>query len=120
MKRRVVVIPVADVDRAKPFYERLRWSVEAEVAASDVHLAQMTPAGSAGSIQFGHQPDAGPTTFGSERAPGGVGRSCGCSSGRPQAGHGELLFDIEAEVADHLAHKAAELLIGRLQRRSAW
>jgi catechol 2,3-dioxygenase-like lactoylglutathione lyase family enzyme len=50
----VVVIPVADVDRAKEFYERLGWRLDADVVpAPDVRLIQFTPPGSGCSIQFG-------------------------------------------------------------------
>jgi catechol 2,3-dioxygenase-like lactoylglutathione lyase family enzyme len=50
----VVVIPVADVDRAKDFYARLGWRLDADFA--DDHgfrIVQLTPPGSATSIQFG-------------------------------------------------------------------
>jgi catechol 2,3-dioxygenase-like lactoylglutathione lyase family enzyme len=50
----VVVLPVADVDRAKEFYERLGWKVDADVAPEeDFRIVQLTPPGSACSIQFG-------------------------------------------------------------------
>jgi catechol 2,3-dioxygenase-like lactoylglutathione lyase family enzyme len=50
----VVVIPVADVDRAKEFYGDLGWRLDADVAPNgDVRLVQFTPPGSACSIQFG-------------------------------------------------------------------
>ena len=54
MKLEVVVIPVTDVDRAKAFYERLGWRLDADFA--DDHgfrIVQFTPPGSACSIQFG-------------------------------------------------------------------
>jgi catechol 2,3-dioxygenase-like lactoylglutathione lyase family enzyme len=53
-KLEVVVIPVSDVDRAKAFYERLGWRLDADFA--DDHgfrIVQLTPHGSACSIQFG-------------------------------------------------------------------
>ncbi|HKO27265.1 MAG TPA: VOC family protein [Solirubrobacteraceae bacterium] len=53
-KLEVVVIPVSDVDRAKDFYERLGWRVDADFA--DDHgfrIVQLTPHGSACSVQFG-------------------------------------------------------------------
>jgi catechol 2,3-dioxygenase-like lactoylglutathione lyase family enzyme len=54
MKLEGVVLPVADVDRAKEFYERLGWRLDADFAAGeDFRLIQMTPPGSACSIQFG-------------------------------------------------------------------
>jgi catechol 2,3-dioxygenase-like lactoylglutathione lyase family enzyme len=54
MKLEVVVIPVTDVDRAKEFYSRLGWRLDADrVAGNNFRLVQFTPPGSASSIQFG-------------------------------------------------------------------
>jgi catechol 2,3-dioxygenase-like lactoylglutathione lyase family enzyme len=54
MKLEVVVIPVSDVDRAKEFYSRLGWRLDADVAtAEDFRLIQFTPPGSGCSVQFG-------------------------------------------------------------------
>jgi len=54
MKLEGVVLPVADVDRAKEFYESLGWRLDADFAAGDdFRLIQMTPPGSSCSIQFG-------------------------------------------------------------------
>ena len=54
MKFEVVVIPVSDVDRAKQFYSRLGWRLDADRAAGDnFRLVQFTPPGSSSSIQFG-------------------------------------------------------------------
>ncbi len=54
MKLEVVVIPVSDVDRAKEFYSRLGWRLDADRAAGDsFRLVQFTPPGSGSSIQFG-------------------------------------------------------------------
>ena len=54
MKLEVVVIPVSDVDRAKGFYSKLGWRLDADRAAGDnFRLVQFTPPGSASSIQFG-------------------------------------------------------------------
>ncbi len=50
----VIVIPVSDVDRAKEFYGRLGWRLDADVAAGEgFRLVQFTPPGSGCSIQFG-------------------------------------------------------------------
>ena len=50
----VVVIPVSDVDRAKDFYSRLGWRLDADVATGDdFRLIQLTPPGSGCSVQFG-------------------------------------------------------------------
>ena len=54
MRLEVVVVPVADVDRAKHFYESLGWRLDADFAAgSDFRVVQMTPTGSSCSIIFG-------------------------------------------------------------------
>jgi catechol 2,3-dioxygenase-like lactoylglutathione lyase family enzyme len=54
MKLEVVVIPVSDVDRAKEFYQRLGWRLDADVATGDdFRLIQLTPPGSGCSVQFG-------------------------------------------------------------------
>ena len=54
MKLEVVVIPVTDVDRAKEFYSRLGWRLDADRAGGNgFRLLQFTPLGSSCSIQFG-------------------------------------------------------------------
>ena len=54
MKLEVVVIPVADVDRAKNFYQALGWREDADFATgADFRVVQLTPPGSACSIIFG-------------------------------------------------------------------
>src|SRR5947209_17363351 len=54
LKLEVVVIPVSDVDRAKSFYERLGWRLDADFPFDNgVRIVQFTPPGSPGSIQFG-------------------------------------------------------------------
>ncbi len=50
----VVVLAVADVDRAKEFYGRLGWRLDADVAQGEAfRIVQFTPPGSGCSIQFG-------------------------------------------------------------------
>ncbi|MGY4597302.1 catechol 2,3-dioxygenase-like lactoylglutathione lyase family enzyme [Bradyrhizobium sp. GM22.5] len=51
----VIVIPVSDVDRAKAFYARLGWRLDADLFASgdDWRVIQFTPPGSACSVIFG-------------------------------------------------------------------
>ena len=50
----VIVIPVSDVDRAKEFYGRLGWRLDADRAVGDnFRLIQFTPPGSGCSVQFG-------------------------------------------------------------------
>jgi catechol 2,3-dioxygenase-like lactoylglutathione lyase family enzyme len=54
MKLEVVVIPVSDVDRAKEFYSRIGWRLDADRAAGNgFRLIQFTPPGSGRSVQFG-------------------------------------------------------------------
>jgi catechol 2,3-dioxygenase-like lactoylglutathione lyase family enzyme len=54
MKFEVTVIPVSDTDRAKEFYSRLGWRLDADRSVGDnFRLIQFTPPGSRGSIQFG-------------------------------------------------------------------
>jgi catechol 2,3-dioxygenase-like lactoylglutathione lyase family enzyme len=54
LKLEAVVIPVSDVDRAKEFYSRLGWRLDADFAFDNgVKIVQFTPPGSSGSIQFG-------------------------------------------------------------------
>src|SRR5215470_11307288 len=54
MKFEIVVIPVSDVDRAKEFYAKLGWRLDADYAhESDFRVIQFTPPGSACSVIFG-------------------------------------------------------------------
>jgi catechol 2,3-dioxygenase-like lactoylglutathione lyase family enzyme len=53
MKLEVLVIPVSDVDRAKEFYTRLGWRLDADLGGAEFRLVQITPPGSGCSIQFG-------------------------------------------------------------------
>jgi catechol 2,3-dioxygenase-like lactoylglutathione lyase family enzyme len=54
MKLEIVVVPVADVDRAKAFYGGLGWRLDADFAAGDDwRVIQFTPPGSACSVIFG-------------------------------------------------------------------
>jgi catechol 2,3-dioxygenase-like lactoylglutathione lyase family enzyme len=53
-KLEVVVIPVSDAERAKEFYGRLGWRLDADRASGDdFRILQFTPPGSDCSIQFG-------------------------------------------------------------------
>jgi len=53
-KLEVIVVPVADVDRAKRFYESLGWRLDADFATGDSwRVVQVTPPGSACSVIFG-------------------------------------------------------------------
>src|SRR5690242_18675122 len=50
----VTTLPVADVDRAKAFYERLGWRLDIDFKPTpDTRGVQLTPPGSPASIQFG-------------------------------------------------------------------
>ena len=54
MKLEVVVIPVSDVDRAKEFYGRLGWRLDADYDnGDDFRVIQFTPPGSGCSVIFG-------------------------------------------------------------------
>jgi catechol 2,3-dioxygenase-like lactoylglutathione lyase family enzyme len=53
MRLEVVVIPVADVDRAKSFYGNLGWRLDADFAGDDWRVIQFTPPGSGCSVIFG-------------------------------------------------------------------
>jgi catechol 2,3-dioxygenase-like lactoylglutathione lyase family enzyme len=53
MKLEVLIVPVSDADRAKEFYTRLGWRLDADLAGEEFRLIQFTPPGSACSIQFG-------------------------------------------------------------------
>jgi catechol 2,3-dioxygenase-like lactoylglutathione lyase family enzyme len=53
-KLEVVVIPVSDVDRAKEFYGRLGWRLDADFPFDNgFRVVQFTPPGSGCSVQFG-------------------------------------------------------------------
>jgi catechol 2,3-dioxygenase-like lactoylglutathione lyase family enzyme len=54
MKFEVVVIPVSDVDRAKEFYRKLGWRLDADYnSGKDFRVIQFTPPASGCSIIFG-------------------------------------------------------------------
>ena len=85
LKLEVVAIPVADVDRAKRFYESLGWRLDADFASGDEwHLVQMTPPGSPCSVMFGK----------------------GFTTAVPGSVHGTFLVvdDIEAARLELIAH----------------
>jgi catechol 2,3-dioxygenase-like lactoylglutathione lyase family enzyme len=85
MKLEVVVLPVADVDRAKAFYQSLEWRLDADFQTGpDFRVVQLTPPGSACSIIFG----TGVTTA----APGSV------------EGLQLVVFDIDAARDELAAH----------------
>ena len=56
VKLEVMVIPVSDVDRAKEFYKRLGWRLD----ATPPFVVQFTPPGSWCSVQFGKNFSSGP------------------------------------------------------------
>jgi catechol 2,3-dioxygenase-like lactoylglutathione lyase family enzyme len=54
LRLEVVTLPVSDVDRAKRFYERLGWRLDADIVRGDAFRAvQLTPPHSPCSIAFG-------------------------------------------------------------------
>ena len=54
LKLEVVVIPVADVDRAKAFYSSLGWRLDADFPIGpDFRVVQFTPPGSPASMHIG-------------------------------------------------------------------
>ncbi len=53
MKFEIVVIPVSDVDRAKEFYAKLGWRLDADYATDNFRVIQFTPPGSGCSVIFG-------------------------------------------------------------------
>ena len=53
MKLEVVTVPVSDVDRAKRFYEKLGWRLDADFINGDRRVVQFTPPGSDASIWIG-------------------------------------------------------------------
>jgi catechol 2,3-dioxygenase-like lactoylglutathione lyase family enzyme len=54
MRIEVIVLPVADVDRAKCFYAALGWSLDIDATTGDdLRVVQFTPTGSGCSVMFG-------------------------------------------------------------------
>src|SRR3954452_11601199 len=54
LKLEAVVIPVADADRSKAFYESLGWRLDADFGFDNgFRVIQLTPPGSPASVQFG-------------------------------------------------------------------
>src|SRR3954470_14414279 len=54
LKLEIVVIPVSDVERAKAFYSKLGWRLDADFAGpDDYRVIQFTPPGSPASVIFG-------------------------------------------------------------------
>ena len=53
MKLEVMIIPVSDVDRAKAFYEKLGFRLDADFAKDNFRVLQFTPPQSEASIIFG-------------------------------------------------------------------
>ena len=54
LKLEIVVIPVSDVERAKQFYAKLGWRLDADFTGPDDYpVIQFTPPGSNASVIFG-------------------------------------------------------------------
>jgi catechol 2,3-dioxygenase-like lactoylglutathione lyase family enzyme len=61
LKLEVVVVPVADVDRAKDFYAGLGWRLDADFPFDNgFRVVQLTPPGSGCSVQFGTRMTSAP------------------------------------------------------------
>ncbi len=60
-----ITLPVADVDRAKAFYQRAGWNLDYDTGpAPGIRVVQFTPTGSACSIMFGTgMPQAEPGSY---------------------------------------------------------
>jgi catechol 2,3-dioxygenase-like lactoylglutathione lyase family enzyme len=71
MKVEVIVIPVSDVDRAKEFYRKLGWRLDADFSISDnFRVIQFTPPSSGCSVHFGtNVTSAAPSRCGRSRPP---------------------------------------------------
>lgn len=85
MKLEVVVLPVADVDRAREFYQGLGWRLDADFAPEPGYrVVQVTPPGSSASVIFG----------------------AGVSTAAPGSAQGLYLVvsDIDAARAELVAH----------------
>jgi catechol 2,3-dioxygenase-like lactoylglutathione lyase family enzyme len=55
MRFEIAVIPVSDADRAKAFYSKLGWRLDADFAdGDDFRVMQFTPPGSGASVIFGN------------------------------------------------------------------
>jgi catechol 2,3-dioxygenase-like lactoylglutathione lyase family enzyme len=53
MKLEVVALPVSDLDRAKAFYTRLGWRLDADFSDGGDRVVQLTPPGSPASVHMG-------------------------------------------------------------------
>ena len=85
MKLEAFIIPVSDVDRAKQFYTRLGWRLDADFPFDNgFRVVQFTPPGSGCSVQFGTN----------------------ITSAAPGSAHGLYLIvsDIEAAREELIAH----------------
>jgi predicted enzyme related to lactoylglutathione lyase len=57
-KLELVIVPVADVDRAKAFYlDQAGFTLDVDHKAENFRVVQLTPRGSACSVTLMHQPD---------------------------------------------------------------
>ena len=133
MKFEIVVIPVSDVDRAKDFYAKLGWRLDADYdSGKDFRVIQFTPPGSGCSVIFGKNVTAA--------APGSaqglylivsdiaaarkelLGRGVEISevfhdAGGVYAGNGRALF-VWAATGERCGSRASQLPLVRLVQRS--
>ncbi len=64
MKLEFIVLPVADVERAKNFYKALGWREDIDIGEGDARVAQLTPPRSECSIMLGRSlTSAAPGSF---------------------------------------------------------
>ena len=85
LKLEAVVIPVSDADRAKAFYGRLGWRLDADFRFENgFRVVQFTPPGSGCSVQFGtHITSAAPPTARSPRSATRTATAGCCRRSRP-------------------------------------
>ena len=113
MKLEVVVIPVSDVDRAKEFYGRLGWRLDADFAAGDdFRVVQFTPPGSGCSVIFGNNVSAAPPGS----AQGLYLIVSDIEAARDELlGHGVKVSEVFHDAGDEHAGKDEPYLFGRLR-----
>src|SRR6266568_9265117 len=82
------IVPVADVDRAKGFYQQPGWRLDDDVAPMDgLRFVQFTPPGSGTSVTFGE----------------------GLTKAAPGSGEGNLVVSDIAAAHDELARRGIDV-----------
>src|ERR1700677_2971 len=99
MKFEIVVIPASDVDRAKEFYARLGWRLDADYDnGNDFRVIQFMPPGSGCSVIFGKNVSAA--------APGAAQGPCLIVSDIEAARNNLLRLDVKISEVFHRAGEA--------------